>query len=85
MRTMNKITFDKMIRTVPEMFAFVQPQDPNMPVAPEKGTIRLCFYLKTLCFQLCVLIAIVGYVDKVFLYIKYIKYYFRFLVLVGFN
>ena len=37
MRTMNKITFDKMIRTLPDMFAFVEPQDPEMPIAPENG------------------------------------------------
>jgi len=37
MRTMNKITFDKMIRTLPDMFAFVEPQDPEMPIAPENA------------------------------------------------
>lgn len=37
MRTMNKITFDKMIRTHPDKFAFVQPQDPEMPAVPETG------------------------------------------------
>ena len=45
MRTMNKISFDKMIRLRPEKFAFVQPQDPEMRVAPETGK-RLLFLLK---------------------------------------
>lgn len=34
---MNKITFDRMIRIHPEKFAYVQPQDPEMAVAPETG------------------------------------------------
>ena len=34
---MNKITFDKIIRTRPEKFAFVQPQDPEMPIVPDTG------------------------------------------------
>ena len=48
MRTMNKITFDKMIRKHPEKFAYVQPQDPEMPIPPETGMILYINAQKTM-------------------------------------
>ncbi len=41
MRTMNKITFDKIITLKPEKFAYVQPQPVDQDVVPETGMMLL--------------------------------------------
>ena len=41
MRSMNKITFDKIVRTMPEKFAYVEPQDPEPDIVPVTGKLLL--------------------------------------------